>query len=68
MYKRALHEDTVFGERIEIKEWYTPLYICWYAINKGGCQFLEIYGGDIEEFLPDALRLEIQEAIETIKY
>jgi hypothetical protein len=67
-YKRAVHKETVFGELIYIKEWYTPLYIGSYAINKGRCQFLERYGRDIEEFLPDALLLEIQEAIETIKY
>lgn len=67
LYKRALDEDTVFGERIEIKEWYTPLYICWYAINKAGCQFLKRFGGEIEYFLPDNLQNEIQQALDAIK-
>lgn len=64
IYKRELNKG--FGECIDPRDWYTPLYICWWILAQVGAQFLETFGGDRELFLPKSLREEITLAVNKI--
>lgn len=65
LYKREL--DGAFGERIDSKDWYVPLFISWWTLAQVGAQFLTTFGGDPELFLPKSLREEINSSVEAIK-
>jgi Family of unknown function (DUF5677) len=58
LYKRETEHG--FGELIAPKDWYMPLFICWWVLAQTGAKFLEIFGGDRELYLPLDLREEIK--------
>ncbi|HEY9748053.1 MAG TPA: DUF5677 domain-containing protein [Allocoleopsis sp.] len=66
MYKRSLDQGDEFGERIEPRDWHTPLFICCWALAKLGSKFLNKFEGGIEEFLSESMQQKVQQALDGI--
>lgn len=66
IYKRTLPQGDKFGEHIEPRDWHTPLSICSWVLEQFRSEFRGKFGGGIEEFLPEAMHQEVQQALERI--
>lgn len=66
IYKRDLGEGNGFGEIIEPRDWYTPLYICYYTLAVAGKKFLETFGKNSEAFLDEKIEFKIENTLKSL--
>lgn len=64
----STHAATWMCKRdIGVKDWHTPLFICYYTLSRSGRKFLERFGGDPNKFIDGDLQRKVEAALKSLE-